>query len=181
MTEREQQRVMKHRLAVIRHADEVTGNVAATCRYYGISRQCFYKLLRRFEEEGEDGLRERSRRPLTSPNATQSEVVGKIIYLRTHYHQGPQKISMYLKRYHDVDISASGVWRILKKLATSRLPTSLRYQRHAKRWKRYETRRATASRSTGSSLSQLRPEEASLPIHGHRRLPPDQSATFAWA
>lgn len=45
---------------------------------------------------------------------------------------------MYLKRYHDVDISASGVWRILKKLHMSRLPTSQRYQRHAKRWKRYE-------------------------------------------
>jgi hypothetical protein len=27
MTEKEQQRVMKHRLAVIRHADEVTENV----------------------------------------------------------------------------------------------------------------------------------------------------------
>jgi len=33
--DREQQRKVKHRLAVIRHAQEVTGNVAATCRYYG--------------------------------------------------------------------------------------------------------------------------------------------------
>jgi transposase InsO family protein/ribosomal protein S14 len=138
MTEKEQQRIIKHRLAVIRHADEITGNVAATCRYFGISRQCFYIWLRRCEEEGEEGLRERSRRPLTSPRATHAEVVGKIIYLRRHYHQGPQKISMYLKRYHDVDISASGVWRILKKLDMSRLPTSQRYQRHAKRWKSYE-------------------------------------------
>jgi transposase InsO family protein len=138
MTEKEQQRIIKRRLAIIQHVDEVTGNVAATCRYFGISRQCFYRWLQRYEEEGEEGLRERSRRPLTSPNATQAEVVGKIIYLRRHYHQGPQKISMYLKRYHDVDISPSGVWRILKKLDMSRLPTSQRYQRHAKRWKRYE-------------------------------------------
>ena len=138
MTEKEQQRIIKRRLAIIQHVDEVTGNVAATCRYFCISRQCFYRWLRRYEEEGEEGLRERSRRPLTSPNATQAEVVGKIIYLRRHYHQGPQKISMYLKRYHDVDISPSGVWRILKKLDMSRLPTSQRYQRHATRWKRYE-------------------------------------------
>ncbi|MGD0852358.1 MAG: helix-turn-helix domain-containing protein [Acidimicrobiales bacterium] len=135
-TEKEQQRIIKRRLAIIQHVDEVTGNVAATCRYFGISRQCFYGWLRRYEEEV--GLRERSRRPLTSPNATQSEVVGKNIYLRKHYHQGPQKISMYLKRYHDIDISPSGVWRILKKLDMSRLPTSQRHQRHAKRWKRYE-------------------------------------------
>lgn len=38
MTEVEQQRKIKHRLAVLRHAEEVTGNVAASCRYYGISR-----------------------------------------------------------------------------------------------------------------------------------------------
>ena len=111
MTEKEQQRVIKRRLAIIQHVDEVTGNVAATCRYFGISRQCFYRWLRRYEEEGEEGLRARSSRPLTSPNATQSEVVGKIIYLRKHYHQGPQKISMYLKRYHDIEISNSGSCR----------------------------------------------------------------------
>jgi hypothetical protein len=38
MDEREQQRKIRHRLAMIRHAEEVTGNVALTCRYYGISR-----------------------------------------------------------------------------------------------------------------------------------------------
>ena len=57
MDEREQQRKISHRLAVLRHADEVTGNVAATCRYYGISRPTFYKWLHRYEEHGEDGLR----------------------------------------------------------------------------------------------------------------------------
>ena len=42
MGEREQQREIQHRLAVFRHAEEVTGSVAATCRYYGISRPMFY-------------------------------------------------------------------------------------------------------------------------------------------
>ena len=37
---------------------------------------------------------------------------------------------MYLKRYHDVEISSSGVWRILKRLDMSRLPASQRYKRH---------------------------------------------------
>lgn len=48
---------------------------------------------------------------------------------------------MYLKRYHDVEISKSGVWRILKRLNLSRLPASQRYKRHDKRWKRYEKQR----------------------------------------
>ena len=138
MDDREQQRKVRHRLAVLRHAEEVTGNVAATCRYYGISRQCFYKWQRRYEELGEDGLRDRSSAPLHSPNATNAEVVGKIVYLRQHYHFGPQKISMYLKRYHDIEISQSGVWRILKRLDMNRLPASQRYKRHKDRWKRYE-------------------------------------------
>jgi transposase InsO family protein len=69
---------------------------------------------------------------------THVDVVGKIIYLRKNYHFGPAKISMYLKRYHDVTISNSGVWRILKRLDMSRLPTSQRYKRLDKRWQRYE-------------------------------------------
>lgn len=138
MDDREQQRKVKHRLAMIRHVQEVTGNVAATCRYYGISRQAYYKWLRRYEELGEEGLRDGSSVPLNSPNATKVEVVGKIIYLRQNYHFGPHKISMYLKRYHDITISPSGTWRILNRLGMSRLPTSQRYKRHKDRWKRYE-------------------------------------------
>jgi transposase InsO family protein len=138
MDEREQQRKVRHRLAMLRHAEEVTGNVAATCRYYGISRQCFYKWRGRYDELGEAGLRDGSSVPLRSPNQTKAEVVGKIIYLRSNYHFGPQKIAMYLKRYHDIEISPSGVWRILKRLDMNRLPTSQRYKRHKDRWKRYE-------------------------------------------
>jgi transposase len=138
VTEQQLARMAKRRLAILRHAEEITGNVALTCRYYGISRQVFYKWRRRYDADGLDGLRDRSHRPLVSPNATRTEVVGKIIYLRQHYHFGPAKIAMYLKRYHDIHISPSGVWRILKRLQLNRLPASQRYKRHDKRWKRYE-------------------------------------------
>lgn len=40
MTEQQLARQAKRRLAVLKHAKEVTGNVARTCRYDGISRQC---------------------------------------------------------------------------------------------------------------------------------------------
>jgi transposase len=136
--DREQQRKVKHRLAVIRHAQGVTGNVAATCRYYGISRQFFYKWLRRCEELGENGLRDGSSAPLNCANATKPEVVSRIIYLRSHYHFGPHKIAMYLERYHDIKVSPSGIWRILNKLGMSRLPASQRYKHHKDRYKRYE-------------------------------------------
>ena len=38
MTERELSRGAARRLAIIQHVEEVTGNVAMTCRYFGISR-----------------------------------------------------------------------------------------------------------------------------------------------
>jgi transposase InsO family protein len=138
VTEQQLLRMAKRRLAVLRHAEEITGNVSLTCRYYGISRQVFYKWRRRYEADGLDGLRDRSHRPLVSPNATRTEVVGKIIYLRQHYHFGPAKIAMYLQRYHDIQLSPSGVWRILKRLDLNRLPASQRHKRHDRRWKRYE-------------------------------------------
>ena len=108
MDDREQQRRIRHRLAVLRHAEEVTGNVAATCRYYGITRQCLYKWRRRYEELGAEGLRDGSSRPLNSPNKTPADVVGKVVYLRQRYHFGPLTISMYLARTHDIQIGHSG-------------------------------------------------------------------------
>jgi transposase InsO family protein len=140
-SERELERRAARRLAVLRHAEEVSGSVAATCRYYGISRNTFYKWQRRYEAEGLEGLKDRSSRPYTSPNITQADVIGKIIHLRQHYHFGPMKIAMYLKRYHDVDISTSGIWRILKRLDMNRLPASQRYKHRSTRWKRYEKQR----------------------------------------
>jgi transposase len=136
--ERELTRRANRRLAVLRHADVITRNVAATCRYFGISRTAFYRWQRRYEDEGLEGLRDRSSRPHESPQATDEDIVAKIIYLRQHYHFGPQKIQMYLKRYHDIEISTSGVWRILKRLGLNRLPSSQRHKRHQQRWKRYE-------------------------------------------
>jgi transposase-like protein len=52
MTEREASRNAARRLSIIRHAEEVTGTVAQTCRYFGISRQTFYAWLRRYQEQG---------------------------------------------------------------------------------------------------------------------------------
>jgi transposase-like protein len=79
VTEQQLARMAKRRLAILRHAEEITGNVSLTCRYYGISRQCFYIWKRRYDAHGLDGLRDRSHRPQVSPNATRTEAIGKII------------------------------------------------------------------------------------------------------
>jgi transposase InsO family protein len=94
-------------------------------------------------------------------------VVGKIIYLRQHYHLGPAKIAMYLKRYHDIQISPSGVWRILKRLELNRLPASQRHKRHDRRWKRYEQAAARPPRPAGCEVHRAAPRitAQALPVH----------------
>src|SRR5579871_3179110 len=43
------------------------GDAGAVCRRFGVSRPTLRKWLRRFEQEGDVGLRARSRRPNHSP------------------------------------------------------------------------------------------------------------------
>ena len=61
--------------AIIRHAREMTGNVSLTCRYFGITRQAYYTWLRRYEQGGLEGLRDRSGRPRDTRSSTTSNVL----------------------------------------------------------------------------------------------------------
>ncbi|MFG2123898.1 helix-turn-helix domain-containing protein [Streptomyces sp. NPDC048710] len=103
MTERELARRARHRLAVLRHAEEVSGKIAATCRYYAISRQRFYTWCRRYEAEGLDGLKDRSSAPHHTPHATAGDVVEKILWLRRQYRFG--------RRRSQCICSATTTWR----------------------------------------------------------------------
>lgn len=83
---------------MIRHAQEVSGSVAKTCRYYGVSRPTYYKRLRRYEDRASRGSGSGRRGRTCARTRRRPRVVGKIIYLRQSYHFGPHKIAMYLKR-----------------------------------------------------------------------------------
>lgn len=123
---------------------------------------------RRFDEEGVEGLVDRSSVPHHQPTKTDPEGTEKILWLRQQYHFGPPRISMYLVRYHDVTISPP-VWRILHKLGLNRLPASQRYTCTQTRRKRYEKQcPATNCRWTCIFIEPLaqtrkRREEALLP------------------
>jgi transposase InsO family protein len=57
-------------------------DVAAFCRAQGISRHTYYKWKRRFERDGLDGLRDRSRRPAVVVNATPAQVEDAVVRAR---------------------------------------------------------------------------------------------------
>lgn len=136
--EQYQQRLVNLRFSWFSHVQEVTHNVAKTCRYYGIARRTYYFWWNRYQEHGLEGLKDRSKRPHHCPGATKAEVVEKIVYLREHYYFGATKIQMYLLRYHDIKITASAIHRILKRLGMNRLPASQRHRPVKERFKRYE-------------------------------------------
>ncbi len=137
MTEHQQHRLQRWRLKVLEEADSL-GNVAKTCRRYGISRELFYRWRRRYQAEGLAGLRDRSQAPHHCPRATPSEIVEKILYLRQHYHMGPWRIGMYLQRYHEIVIGDSTIYRILKRHNLSRLPQNQAHKPEHQKWRRYE-------------------------------------------
>jgi transposase-like protein len=76
MTKAEQNRLVNWRHKFLQHANH-TGNVAETCRHFGISRTKFYKWKKRFEKHGAAGLCDQPRAPHHSPNETPREVVAK--------------------------------------------------------------------------------------------------------
>jgi transposase InsO family protein len=79
--------------------DELT--VSELCERYGISRKTGYKWLERFEDNGAQGLVERSRRPLHTPNATRRLVVDGLEELRRrHPTWGAGKLLKILGRRH---------------------------------------------------------------------------------
>lgn len=63
-------------------ADQPNANMSQLCRQFNISRPTGYKWLHRYQNEGLEGLVERSRRPNTSPNKTGESVEELVVAAR---------------------------------------------------------------------------------------------------
>ncbi len=92
-------------------------NVALTCRHFGISRKTFHKWKRRYNPMLLSSLEDRSRRPRT---VRQSKIPQEHIFLVKHLRRqypyySKYKLSVIMKRDHDVTLSASTVGRIITK------------------------------------------------------------------
>lgn len=78
--------------------------ISELCRDYGISRKTGHKYLKRYEELGLAGLKDRSRRPAGSPWATTDRVEKLILIERkNHTTWGPKKIRDRLLKIHGVE------------------------------------------------------------------------------
>jgi transposase InsO family protein len=76
---------MSMRLEFVRLASAPGANVQAICTAYKVSRKTGYKWLKRFAEEGEAGLADRSRRPHSSPSRSSDELEASVLRLHDQY------------------------------------------------------------------------------------------------
>jgi len=125
-----------------------TGNARKTCRYFGISPQTFYRWKSRFDPYDLTTLEELSRRPhqVRKPK-TPVEVVEKIHKLREQYPRwGRDKLVVLLRR-EGIEISASTLGRVIKRLkerGVLKEPVNVTLAKLARKrkWKpRYATRK----------------------------------------
>lgn len=61
-----------------------------------VSRQTVHKWVRRFRDEGDAGLVDRTSRPLTSPRSTSPELTARIVAARVAEHVGARELSVLL-------------------------------------------------------------------------------------
>lgn len=95
------------------------------CREFGICRSTGYTLWKRYQEEGLQGLLDRSRRPYNSPNQTPKEMVDLIVFLRIERPTwGPKKLHWLLSEtYPGVKIPAiSTIALILRREGLTQKP-----------------------------------------------------------
>lgn len=91
--------LVEQKLDVLLEPERSGESVAAVCRRQGISRESYYVYRRRYLAEGEAGLEERSRRPLSSPLQIAPWLEAAICELRTrHPRWGARRIRAELAR-----------------------------------------------------------------------------------
>lgn len=110
-------------------------SVKENCKDFGLARSTYYDWKKRYDLEGEEGLKRKKPIANTHPKKVPQDVKEKVIQLRTEYQLGSIRITWYLERYHDIKISESSVYRILRKEGLTRLPkTASRRTVHTKRY-----------------------------------------------
>jgi len=88
---------MEERIGFVLDVARAQRSVSELCGLYGISRKTGYKWIRRYREEGLDGMAERSRRPVHCPHRTAAEWEDRIFFERLkHPRWGPKKIRVVL-------------------------------------------------------------------------------------
>ncbi len=109
--------------------------VTETLQQAKIPKSTFHKWEKVFDKDGPEGLIRQHSIACTHPKKIKESVVDKVLHLRKEHQLGSWRIKCYLERYHDISISESRVFRILKRYGVERLQKKCaRRSLHPKRY-----------------------------------------------
>ena len=125
---------MSEKREFVRLATAPDANIRALCRSFQVSPTTAYELLRRFAKSGDDGLRNLSRKPLSSPFKTEAKLEQLILQIRDETHWGARKITRRIRDLGHHAPHPSTVHSILQR--NERVDTAANEEYHT--WQRFE-------------------------------------------
>lgn len=115
---------------------EELGNAGVVCLRFGISRPTLRKWWSRYQEHGEAGLQEKSRRPKSSPaKKVQPEHERLIADLRKRK-LGHRRIQNELRRRHEISLSTATIHKVLERIKKPLLNHKRAYRKQVIRYSR---------------------------------------------
>ncbi len=126
-------KAQKTRLGWIKLYEEVK-DAGVVCRKCDISRPTLRKWSQRYKDQGVDGLKELTRRPLNSLKKVTIEQEEIILSLRNDRKLGVRRIQNEIKRLHDIALSLATIHKILKSNNVPCLQKKRHYRKQAKRY-----------------------------------------------
>jgi transposase len=95
---------------------EQTHDAGLTCRKCGISRSTLRKWWRRYQAQGEDGLKALSRRPHSSPLTKVDEHIETLILsMKKTRKLGIKRLRSEVNRLHNISLSVAVIHKILSR------------------------------------------------------------------
>jgi putative transposase len=91
---------IEQRLGFVHDCESGQWTMAELCERYRVSRPTGYKWLKRFRDEGKDGVVERIRMPRSCPHRTSARVEAMILEARREYGWGAKKLRLVLAKRH---------------------------------------------------------------------------------
>lgn len=93
-----EEKIIKNKVGLLKLAEEL-GNVSRACKIMGYSRDSFYRFRELYDEKGEEGLREISRRKPLKANRVAPEIEEAVLKFATDTPAyGQQRVSNELKK-----------------------------------------------------------------------------------
>ena len=92
----------KRKIFILQFISKSRKSVSQECIEFGISKSIYYQWKKRYELEGEDGLKRKKPIAYHHPNKIPQQIIEKVIELRNVYQLGSIRITWYLERYHGI-------------------------------------------------------------------------------